>query len=61
MQFQKDKREIIQALINFGNKINAMTPSYAKKLGLRTQKTDIKAQKIDGSLLKTYEMVIAVF
>ena len=38
-----------------------MTPAYAKKLGLRTRKTDIGAQKIDGSLLKTYEMVIAAF
>ena len=38
-----------------------MTPAYAKKLGFRTQRTDVGAQKIDGSLLETYGMVIAAF
>ena len=38
-----------------------MTPAYAKQLGLWTQKTDIGAQKIDGSLLATYGIVIAAF
>ena len=38
-----------------------MTFAYTKKLGFRTQKIDIKAQKIDGLLLITYEMVIAAF
>ena len=38
-----------------------MTPAYAKQLGFQTQKTDIGAQKIDGSLLATYGMVIAAF
>ena len=34
VQFCKDK-ETIQALINSGSEINAMTPAYAKKLGLQ--------------------------
>ena len=38
-----------------------MTPAYAKKLGLRTQKTDVEAQKIDGSSLDMFGMVIAGF
>ena len=38
-----------------------MAPTYAKKLGFRMQKTDIRTQKIDGSILETYEMVIAGF
>ena len=38
-----------------------MTPAYTKQLGLWTRKTDVKAQKIDGSLLATYGMVIAAF
>ena len=38
-----------------------MTPAYAKQLGFQVQKTDVKAQKINGSLLKTFEMVIANF
>ena len=61
VQFRKDQGATIRALINSGSKVNAMTLAYTKKLGLRTQKTDLRAQKIDGSLLKTYEMVIAAF
>ena len=38
-----------------------MTPAYAKKLGLRVRKTNVGAQKIDGSVLETYGMVIAGF
>ena len=59
-QFRKDK-EAIRGLINLGNEVNTMTPAYTKKLGLWTQKTNIRAQKIDKSLLETYEMVIAAF
>ena len=47
--------------MDLGNKVNAITPTYTKKLGLWVQKTDIKAQKIDGSLLWTFKMVIAGF
>ena len=61
VQFRKDKRATIQALIDFGSKVNAITLAYAKKLGLRTWKTNVGAQKIDGSLLKIYEIVIAAF
>ena len=32
-QFQKDKGVTIWALIDSSSKVNAMTPSYAKKLG----------------------------
>ena len=38
-----------------------MSPAYAKKLGLNTWKTNVKAQKIDGSALETFGMVIAEF
>ena len=38
-----------------------MTPTFAAKLGLATQKTDVDTQKIDGSPLVTYEMVLAGF
>ena len=38
-----------------------MTPAYAKQLSLRTHKTDVGAQKIDASLLRTFGMVIAGF
>ena len=38
-----------------------MTPAYAKRLDLQTSKTNMKAQKIDGSLIKTFKIVIASF
>ena len=61
MQFQKDKRATIWVLINSSSKVNAMTPAYAKQLGFQVQKTDVEAQKIDGSSIRTFEMVIAGF
>ena len=60
MQFQKDKK-IIKALIDFGNEVNVMTLAYVKQLGLQTQKTNVGTQKINGSLLKTYGIVIIAF
>ena len=61
MQFQKDKGATIWALIDLDSEVNAMTPAYAKQLGLQIQRTDVGAQKIDGSLLRIFGMVIAGF
>ena len=55
----KDKDKDVRALIDSGSKINAMHPAYTTKLGLRTRKIDIGAQKIDRSHLDTFGMVIA--
>ena len=38
-----------------------MNPNYTRKLGLKIRKTNIGAQKIDGSALETFEMIIADF
>ena len=38
-----------------------MTLAYAIKLGLKVWPTNIRAQKIDASSLKTFRMVIASF
>ena len=61
VQFRKDKKAIIQALIGLDNKVNAMTLPYTKQLGYQVQKTDIGAQKIESSLLRTFWMIIASF
>ena len=61
MQFRKNKGATIQALIDSGSKVNTMTPAYAKKPSLQVRKTNVRAQKIDGSLLRTFGMVIAGF
>ena len=59
VQFQR--QEQIRALLNSGSKVNAMSPAYTKKLGLKTWKTNVGAQKIHGSALKTFGMVITDF
>ena len=61
VQFRKNKKATIQALINSGNEVNAMAPAYAAKLGLKVCPPNVGAQKIDSSLLRTFGMVIAGF
>ena len=58
--FKKSKVQI-QALIDSGSEVNAMTQEYASKLGLKIYTTDVGAQKIDDSILKTFAMVLASF
>ena len=53
--------EQVRALLDSGSKVNIMSLAYAKMLGLKTRKTNVGAQKIDGSALETFEMVIADF
>ena len=60
LRFRKDLRET-RALIDSGSEVNAMTPAYAAKLGLGVRETNIGAQKIDGSTLHTFGMVLADF
>ena len=63
--FQENQRhegqEQVRALLNSGSKVNAMSLAYAKRLGFKTWKTSVGVQKIDGSALEIFEMVIADF
>ena len=56
--FQKEQ---VRALLDSGSKVNAINPAFARKLDLHIRKTNVGAQKIDGSALKTFKMVIADF
>ena len=38
-----------------------MSPAYAKRLGLKIRKINVGVQKIDGSALENFGMVIANF
>ena len=51
----------MSALLDLGSEINAMHPAFAKKLGLVVQTTNIDTQKIDGTTLETYKMIVAAF
>lgn len=41
--FRKDKKNKMQALIDFSNKVNTITLAYALKLGLKICYTSVKA------------------
>ena len=56
--FKKDQME---ALLDSGSKINAISQGFAQQLGLRIRKTNIGAQKIDSTTLETYGMVVSTF
>lgn len=59
--FQKNPVGFVSALIDLGSKVNAMHLAYAKKFGLIIQKTDVRAQKFDGTTLEIFEIVITAF
>ncbi len=54
----KDKTE---ALLNSGSKVNAMSQAFAQQLGHKIRKTNDGAQKIDGTTLETYGIVVSTF
>ena len=60
VQFQGDQEQV-RALLNSGSKTNVISPAYAKRLGLKTQMINVGVQKIDGSALETFGMVIVDF
>ena len=60
VRFQEDQEEV-KALLNSGSKVNAISLAYIKKLGFKAWKTNVKAQKIDGSAFEIFGMVIADF
>ena len=61
VQFRKDKGKDVLALLHSRSDVNAMTPAYTTHLGLKIRVTNVGVQKIDGSSLATYNMVIIAF
>ena len=65
VRFQEDSKqegqEQVRALLNSGSEINAMSLAYVERLGFKTRKTNVGAQKINGSALEIFGMVIANF
>lgn len=57
----KNKKNKVQALINFSNKVNVMIPANASKLDLKICCINVKTQKIDGSTFKILKIVLASF
>ena len=65
VRFQEDSKQEgkqqVRALLDSGSEVNAMSSTYVEKLGLKTRKTNVGAQKIDGSALEIFGMVITDF
>ena len=51
----------MSTLLDSGNKVNAIYPTFARELGLPIRQTDVIAQKIDGITLDIFGMVVAAF
>ena len=60
IQFKKNKTQV-QALINLESEVNASYLSFTKQLSLPIRPIDVGTQKIDGTTLDTYAIVVAVF
>ena len=50
-----------KALLDSRSKFNIMSQVFIHQLGLTIWKTNIGAQKINGTTLKTYGMVVSIF
>ena len=48
-------------LLDSESQVNVIYPTFAEKLGLVVQFTNVGAQKIDGTTFETYGMVITSF
>ena len=48
-------------LFDSSSKVNAVYPVFAKKLGFFIRLTDVRMQKIDGTILNIYGIVVAAF
>ncbi len=54
----KDQTE---ALLDSGSEVNIMSQAFAQQLGFKIRKTNVGAQKIDGTTLETSGMVVSTF
>ena len=59
--FKDMEKAPVQALIDSGSEVNAVHLSFVKQLGLSIRPTNVRAQKIDGTTLDTYGMVVTAF
>ena len=53
--------DLVLALFDLDSEVIIMHPIFAERLGSVVRTTNVGAQKIDGTTLKTYEIVVAAF
>lgn len=54
-------QHLVKTPINSGSEVNLLQPNFARKLDLHVYKTDVGIQKINGSRLETFGMIIVFF
>ncbi len=54
-------KDQIEALLDSESEVNTMSQAFAHQLGLSIWKTNVGAQKIDGTTLETYGIVVSIF
>ena len=55
------RKKSVSTLLDSGSEVNAIHPTFARELGLLIRPTDIIVQKIDGTILDTYRIVVTAF
>ena len=55
------EKKSVMAFLDSGSEVNAVYLTFAKELGLSIRPTDVGVQKIDGTMLETYGVVVAAF
>ena len=61
VQYSVTFKDQTKALLDLRSKINAMSQAFAYQLGLAIWKTNVGAQKINGTTLKTYGIIFFTF
>ncbi len=54
-------QDLTEALLDSGSEVNTMSQAFAQQLDLKIRKINVGAQKIDGTTLETYGMVVSIF
>ena len=57
----RKKSVSMSALLDSGSEVNAIYPTLARQLGHSIRPMDVEAQKIDGTMLDTFGMVVSAF
>ena len=55
------KKKFLSVLFDSNSEVNAIYPTFIKKLGLSIKLTDIEVQEIDSIILDTYQMIVIAF
>ena len=58
VRFQEEQ---VKTLLDNSREVNTMNPNFARKLDFKVWKTNVEAQKIDGSVLEIFGIIIANF